>query len=196
MKFSSNSSDKKFENPEPGTYPAVCIRLIDMGTQTSDWKGEKKTAHKVKLVWELSEKMTDGRPFIAIRDFTVSLHEKSALRGFLSGWRGKDFSDEELKGFEAKNLLGKGCLLSLVQNGEYINVNTASKLPKGMEAPKPENPIVYFSFDEFDRKSFDSLSDKLKEKISQAPEYQLAMKHQGNAFDGMPDDIPFEEEAF
>ena len=191
MKFTANTSSKSFENPEPGTYPAVCIRLIDMGTQTTEWKGEKKSAHKVKIVFELSEKMTDGRPFISMRDFTVSLHEKSALRGFLAGWRGRDFNDEELKGFDAKNLLGKGCLISLVQNGEYINVTTASKLPKGMSAPNPENPMVFFSLDEFDQKTFDGLSDKLKEKIALSPEYQIATRSDN----GMPEDIQFDEEA-
>jgi hypothetical protein len=192
MKFSTTStSSKAFENPQPGSYGAVCIRLIDMGTQETTWQGEKKSAHKVKIVFELDEMMSDGRPFIAMRDFTVSLHEKSALRQFLSGWRGRDFSDEELKGFEAKNLIGKGCLLSLVQNGDYINVNTASKLPKGMEAPKPQNPLVYFSLTDFDSHVFSNLSQKLQEKIMQSPEYRLAVK---DPVAGMADDDL--EEAF
>lgn len=177
MKFAvTASSSKQFENPEPGTYPAVCIRIIDMGTQETEWQGEKKKAHKVKIVWELSELMSDGRPFIAMRDFTVSLHEKSTLRKFLAGWRGRDFTDEELRGFEAKNLLGKGCLLSLVAKGDYINVDTASKLPKGMEAPKPQNPLVMFSLSEFQRDVYEQLSPKLQEKIANSPEYRAATK--------------------
>jgi hypothetical protein len=195
MKFTSNSSSKTFENPEAGTYPAVCIRLIDMGTQESTWQGEKKASHKVKLVFELAELMSDGRPFIAMRDFTVSMHEKSSLRQFLAGWRGRDFSDEELKGFEAKKLIGQGCLLSLVQNGEYININTASKLPKGMSAPSPVNPLVYFSLEEFDKRTFDSLSDKLKEKIAQSPEFKRVSKGVSpDDFNALMSDL--EEEAF
>lgn len=176
MKFVANSSSKSFENPEPGTYPAVCTRIIDLGTQQSEWQGEKKTAHKVKIVWELSELMSDGRPFLAMRDFTVSLHEKSGLRKFLAGWRGRDFTDEELKGFEAKNLLGKGCLLSLVQKGDYVNVDTASKLPKGMEAPKPVGEMIMFSLSEFQSAVYEKLSEKLREKIALSPEYRAAVK--------------------
>lgn len=193
MKFSANSSDKKFENPDPGSYSAVCIRMIDLGTQETTWQGEKKTAHKCKIVFELSEKMSDGRPFIAMRDFTISLHEKSALRAFLTGWRGRDFTQEELMGFESRKLVGVPCLLSLVQNGEYINIASASKLPKGMEPVKPVNPLIYFALDEFDQNAFESLSEKIQEKISMSPEYK-SLKNRGSGFDDIPDDQPWVDE--
>jgi hypothetical protein len=170
MKFSATGD--KFENPEPGSYAAVCIRMIDMGTQESTWEGATKMAHKVKIVWELSEKMKDGRPFITSRDFTVSLHQKSTLRAFLNGWRGRDFTEEELSGFDPKVLIGKGCLLSLVQKGEYVNVASASRLPKGMEAPVVQNPTIFFSLSDFEQTEFDKLSDKIKEKIMLSPEYK------------------------
>ncbi len=170
MKFSAGGT--AFENPEPGSYAAVCIRMIDLGTQPQEWQGTTKFNHKVKIVWELSEKMADGRPFISMRDFTVSLHEKAALRKFLAGWRGRDFTPEELAGFDPKVLIGKGCLLSLIQNGEYINIDSASKLPKGMEAPVPVNSTVFFSLSDFNQEEFDKLSDKIKDKIKGSPEYQ------------------------
>jgi hypothetical protein len=102
----------------------------------------------------------------------VSLHEKATLRQFLAGWRGRDFNEEELKGFDPRVLIGKGCLLSLIQNGEYVNIGSASKLPKGMEAPTPTNPTIFFSLSEFDQAEFDKISDKIKEKILQSPEAQ------------------------
>ncbi len=144
-----------------------------MGTQESTWQGATKYAHKVKIVFELSEKMSDGRPFITMRDFTVSLHEKSGLRGFLKSWRGRDFTDEELAGgFDPKVLIGKGVLLNLVENGDYVNIDSAMKLPKGMEAPVPVNPTVFFSLSDFSQEEFDKLSEKIKEKIMKSPEYQ------------------------
>lgn len=170
MKFAASGGD--FKQVEPGSYSAVLTKMIDLGTQEIVWQGASKFAHKVKMVWELSELMPDGRPFITSRDFTVSLHEKSALRGFLNGWRGRDFTEEELKGFDPKVLIGKGCLLSMVQNGDFVNVQSASKLPKGMEAPVPAGGTVFFSLSEFDQEAFDKLSDKIKEKIMKSPEYQ------------------------
>ena len=171
MKF-ANTGGGTFENPPAGAYPAVCTKMIDLGTQEVSWQGAIKYAHKVKIVFELDEKMTDGRPFITMRDFTVSLHEKAALRIFLKNWRGRDFTDEELRGFDPKVLIGKGCLLSLVENGEYVNIDSVMKLPKGMEAPVPVNPTVFFSLAEFDQAEFDKLSPKIQEKIMKSPEYQ------------------------
>jgi hypothetical protein len=170
MKFEAKGGS--FENPPVGAYPAVCTRMIDMGTQETTWQGVTKYAHKVKMVFELSEKMADGRPFITMRDFTVSLHEKAGLRQFLKSWRGRDFTDEELAGFDPKVLIGKGVLLNLVENGEYVNIDSAMKLPKGMEAPVPVNPTVFFSLSDFDQVEFDKLSEKIKEKIMKSPEYQ------------------------
>ncbi len=173
MKLTANSGGGgNFENPEPGTYPAVCVRIIDMGTQESEWQGEKKSAHKLKIVWELSETMSDGRPFLAMRDFTVSLHEKSGLRKFLSGWRGRDFNEDELRGFDPAKLVNAGCLLALVQSDKgYINVASASKLPKGMEAPKPVGDCFLFSLSEFDQAKFNKLSPKIQDRIRLSPEF-------------------------
>lgn len=170
MKFAATGGS--FENPQPGAYPAVCTKMIDLGTQETTWQGATKLAHKVKIVFELSEKMTDGRPFITMRDFTVSLHENAQLRKFLASWRGRDFTPEELAGFDPKVLIGKGVLLSLIERGEYVNIDSAMKLPKGMEAPVPQGETVFFSLADFDQAEFDKLSDKIREKIMKSPEYQ------------------------
>jgi hypothetical protein len=60
------------------------------------------------------------------------------------------------------------------QDTTYANVAGVTKVPKGMTVGGPEGPTVYLwlSPEEFDRKAFDSLSDKLKEQISKSPEYQ------------------------
>jgi hypothetical protein len=170
MKFASTSGT--FENPPAGAHPAVCTKMIDLGTQETTWQGTTKFAHKVKIVFELAEKMKDGRPFLTMRDFTVSLHENASLRAFLASWRGRDFTDEELAGFDPKVLIGKGCLLSLIEKGEYINIDSCMRLPKGMEAPAPVGDTVFFSLSEFDQAEFDKLSDKIREKIMKSPEYQ------------------------
>lgn len=198
MKFTQGSG-KDFENPEPGTYPAVCIRVLDMGTQQSVWEGETKSARKVKLVFELDEKMKDGRPFMAMRDFTASMHDKSAFKKFLTGWRGADMSPTQIMEFDPKTLIGKGCLLSMIQNGEYVNVGNASKLPKGMTAPTQVNESIYLDLDAFDQKEFDKLSEKIQTKIALSPEYSAAVggkqqsspQHTGSGFNDMSDDIPF-----
>lgn len=191
------SNDKKFENPPAGTFGAVCIKVIDLGTQAVTWEGDTKHQRKVFIQWELDENMEDGRPFVTGRKFTVSMHEKATLRAFLKGWRGRDFTDDELKGFNPQKLIGAPCMLSLVQNGDYVNVASAAKLPKGMNPLKPVNPTVYFSLDEFDAKVYESLSNKMKEDISKSPEYMALMGNQSKSgsFDDFPDDIPGVEDT-
>ena len=194
MKFTQGSGDK-FENAEPGTYPAVCTRVIDLGTQESNYQGEKKFARKLMLVFELAELMKDGRPFLAMRSFTASLHDKSAFKKFIVGWRGVDFTIEQIINFDPQTLIGKGCLLSLIQNGDFVNLDHASKLPKGMAAPTPVNHTVYLDLDNFKQEEFDKLSDKMKQKVMNSPEYQALGKKGGFAGVGdMPDDLPWKDE--
>jgi len=195
------SNDKKFKSAQPGTYGAVCTRVIDLGTQPVQWEGETKHQRKVSIQWELDENMPDGRPFVINRKFTVSMHEKAALRIFLKGWRGRDFTNDELNGFNPVKLIGVPCMLSLVANGDFVNVASASKLPKGMTPLTPKNPTVYFSLDDFDQKIYDSLGNRMKEDISNSPEFIALKGNQtkvegGHGFEDMPDDIPGEDLAF
>lgn len=168
----TEGNGKPFEKHPAGTPVATLIRIIDMGTQEINWQGAAKLSHKIRFVWESSELMADGRPFLVQREFTASLNSKGNLRPFLEGWRGRSFTDEELAGFDPKVLIGMPCLLSLVEDGEYTNVNAAMRLPKGMEAPKIVNETFLFSLAEFDINVFNKLSDKMKEKIMKSPEYQ------------------------
>ena len=188
------SQDKKFENPPPGTYGAVCIKVIDLGTQAVTWEGDTKYQRKVFIQWELDELMEDKRPFVTGRKFTVSLHSKATLRKFIENWRGRDFTDEELLGFNPVKLIGAPCMLSLVASGDFVNVASAAKLPKGMTPLKPVNPTVYFSLDEFDQKIYDGLSNKMKEDIGKSPEYMELKSGKGDPFADMPNDIPFADD--
>lgn len=182
-----------FQNPEPGSYSAVCTRIIDLGTQTKRYKEDVKQVHQVLIAWELEAKMKDGRPFLASSRFTASIHKKATLGKFLEGWRGKAFTDEERNGFDLKTILGAPCLLTLVQNGEYVNVTNASKLPASMARIEPVAPLVLFDLSKFDKAIYESFSDGLKATIAKSPEYDKATG--GEGFGSPPpandDDIPF-----
>ena len=136
---------------------AVCYGIWDIGTQYQEkWD---KTSHKVIIVWELpdcrGEFERDGKrvdlPRAISKTYTHSLHEKSALRKDLESWRGKKFSEEELKGFDLKKLLGAACQIQVLHNkiGDKIftNIATITKAPSGAK-PYPENPPTFFSFED------------------------------------------------
>jgi hypothetical protein len=76
------SAGGDFESIPPGTYPAVCYRVIDLGRQETEYQGEKKIQHKVLLSWDIADeetRMSDGRPFTISSRYTWSMHEKAQL---------------------------------------------------------------------------------------------------------------------
>lgn len=187
-----------FENPEPGTYAATCFRVIDLGTQTSEYQGKSNTRRQVLLSWELDELMSDGRPFMVSKFYTLSLGEKANLRHDLEGWRGRAFTKEELQGFPIKKLLGVPCLLSLSLNERNkIKVASVAKLPKQMDPPEQRNESLYFSLEEFDQAAFDSLGEWVRKIIMQSPEFINRAKRPKMTDNGFPadaenlDEIPF-----
>lgn len=177
MKWQDNGGGE-FEQPPVGTHVAVCVKMIDIGTQRGEYQGKATIKRQCIIGWELpNELMTEGEragtPFTASKFYTASLGEKANLRKDLRNWRGRDFTEAELAGFEARNILGKACMLALTADEKgKVRVTAVMALPKGTKVPAQVNPTVYFSLDEFDQATFDSLSDGYKRLITASPEYQ------------------------
>jgi hypothetical protein len=199
MKFSENSNST-FEQPPVGAHVARCIKLIDLGTQENDYQGKVTHPRQVMITWELPNSVMEegdakGKPFIVSKFYTQSLSEKANLRKDLMNWRGRDFTEEELAGFDAKNILGKPCMVSitLTEKGK-ARVSSVMAIPKGMSCPEQVNPSVILSleYDEFNQDIFDSLGKGLKNIIEQSPEFKKLSL--GDAFieeaknEGMIDD--------
>ena len=128
-----------FKRVPPGAYIGRCYSLIDLGTQTTNGQFGEKSSHKLRIGWELFGEDENGAPLTIEVDgkempltisksYTVSLHEKAAMRRDLAAWRGKDFSDEEAKGFDVSKLLGAYCMVNVTQtdsNGKPIAMSQA-----------------------------------------------------------------------
>lgn len=169
--------ENKFELTPAGTHVATCYRVLDIGTQLVEYKGESKKQHKIMISWELTdEKMEDGRPFSIHKQYTLSSNDKAQLRKDLQSWRGVPFSDEDFGKFDIGVLIGKSCLVGIVHtasNGTtYANITSIMKLPKGTNAPALINATVYFSLNDFNQDIYDGLSENIKAKIAKSPEYQ------------------------
>ena len=169
---------------EPGTYPARCYALIDMGTQSYEYQGETIKQRKIGISFELPLELAifnpenGEQPFTLHKELSATLSEKGKLRPFLESWRGKDFTSEEVKGFEMKNLLDKTCMLTIKhgtskKGNAYAEISGIGKAMKGLELPEHINPLVYFSFDEPEQKVFDGLHKFVREKIEKSPEYKV-----------------------
>lgn len=176
-----SGSSESYETPPVGLQGAVCVNWFDIGFQPGM---EGKIAHKIVALFELAERKSDGKRFLVTKLYTASLNEKANLRKDLASWRTRDFTSEELAGFELDNTIGKSCQLNLVadtRNGStYVNVQTVLPAAKGLPAIIPET-------------GRDFIPEWVKKKIAEqlpAP----AKNHTGAPppqSDDFTDDIPF-----
>ena len=163
---------------EAGTYPAVCYGLIDIGWQYNE--AYKKSSPKLIIMWEIpGETITiDGeeKSRVISQTYTVSLNEKATLRKDLTSWRGKDFTDEELKQFDLKSILNVPCLLNIIHkesNGRtYANISGIMKLPKGVKVPRGMMEPVLFDLDTSDLSDIDELPEWIQKKIRESDTYK------------------------
>lgn len=138
---------------EAGTYPAVCYGLVDLGEQYSE--AYEKWTRKVMLMWELpTEKIELGDYPVSrtiTQKYTASLNERAALRRDLAAWRGRDFTDEELRCFDLRSIVGAPCMLNIIHreyNGNtYANISAIMKMPKGMQVEKGTLEKIVFDLD-------------------------------------------------
>jgi hypothetical protein len=188
MSFIVEDKGGNFERCPSGMHLARCYRIVDLGTQKSEYMGQVKHLHKIMLGWEIHGmddsgsqiKMNDGRPFAIFKNYTLSWSEKASLRLDLQSWRGKPFSQEEMRRFDLKNVLGAWCMLNVIdrdgQDGKvYSNVAGITPVPamiKQNGLPEAVNKNELFKIDEPDMEMFNGFSEHLKTKISSSPEWQ------------------------
>jgi hypothetical protein len=140
--------------PAPeGTWDAVLCDVKDLGLCDTQY-GKK---HQIRLVWQISEKMEDGRPFTIGRRYGLSLNEKSSLFKDVKSWFGK-IPPAEL---DLEKLIGQNCQL-VIQHSEkdgttYANVIAVLKAGKAKlkvsedytrvkdRAPKEPAAVAHYS---------------------------------------------------
>lgn len=163
---------------EPGTYFAVCIGAVDLGEQETTYNNKTKYTNQLQIIFELPSELIeiDGeeQPRQLSRRFAVSLSTKSNLRKFIETWYGKKFTDDAIREFDTRELLGKPAMLSVVlsEDGNYANIASAAALPKGMEAPKAKSELIDFDVEEWDDEAFQKLPEWLQELIKKSTQYK------------------------
>ncbi len=206
VRESGGSGGGDFAPAPAGAHVARCYRIIDLGTQVKQWQGQERKVKQVLLSWELPDaKIPDGKlagePFSISERFTANLSEKSKLRAVLEAWRGRQFTKEELDGFNLENILTKTCYLNIVHatnNGKtYANIASIMPVPNGLKPQGQINESVLFSLDNFDPAVFNTLSKGLQETIKKSPEYAKAVATKDRVelssgdVEELNDDIPF-----
>lgn len=204
--IASDTSTGGFKKVPPGAYIGRCIAVIDLGTQHTTGQFGDKFQHRVQLRWELFGEDENGGPLTVDVDgkempmtisksYTVSLHEKAGLRKDLQAWRGREFTEDEAKGFDIGRLLGAYCMVNVTHsenNGKtYTNVAGLTPIPSALKNSKPAgvHDLVMFDLDKPDLDVFGRLHAKVQETIKKSPEWSRVAGGQQDA----PDDavIPY-----
>lgn len=206
-------SESTFKPVPAGMHLARLYRIIDLGTQKSEFEGNINFLHKIKFVWEVHGEdeegaplVTDkGEPMIITKDYTLSWGEKANLRKDLEAWRGKPFTDEERRRFDLKTVLDKWCMINVQhkprqKGGVYANVVGVTPVPgaiRSMGLPQGHNKCEIFTISEPDMKMFETFGEYLKKTIEASPEWQARKPKSygpadnGSGFDDMDSDVPF-----
>ncbi len=205
--YASDSGGKDFDPVPEGSRLAICDMFVDLGMQDSNYNGQQKTQHKIYLRWQIpslrlkytKDDVEHEGPMAIGSKFTLSLHEKAALRKILQSWRGRAFTPDELKKFDVTTILGAPCLITVTHapkdgGGVYANVGAVAKLPPGVPAPTLEGEKLLYDADNLG--TFEKLRPWLQEAIKgQKTEDSLPDERGGNqpayADDDLNDDCPF-----
>jgi hypothetical protein len=166
-----------------GMHHAICYALYDLGHQYSE--KFKKSIHQLIISWELPEVRisieVDGEqkdlPRSISRSYSLSLGKKSNLRRDLQSWRGKSFTEDELKGWDISKILKVNALIQVIHktrdDNTFSEISAITPLMKGMQGSSPENPVKLFVFG--DSKSIpEGTPEWISKKIQESEEWKTA----------------------
>lgn len=169
---------KQRELPEEGTHNAICVQVIDMGTQKVTYEGKEKSLRQIQLAFQLVDEQTsEGEAMVVYKKFTFSGHSKSALMIALKAWL--SVKDPE---YDMENVLGKPALITIAvstnDKGSFANISNIGGVPKGTKVTKASEPFrsLFLNDGEFDEETFKVLPEYLKLKIADSPEYAEVIK--------------------
>lgn len=207
--IATSNGSTNYAPMEAGNYVARCYQMIHIGTVEETFNGETKMQNKVRISWEtptekkVFKEENGEQPYSLSKEFTLSMHEKSTLRKFLEGWRGKAFTKEECDSFDISVLIGKPCMLNVIhktskQGKVFAEISSISSMPKGMKCDEQINKSVCLSYDAWDEDVFKALPDFIKDKMVTSQEYKQMtapdFKHLDEPKDSdskNEDDLPF-----
>jgi hypothetical protein len=154
-----------------GLMAARAVDVVDLGMVKSEFYGTTKP--KITIHWlldrliptgkwthPLTGEVVDvpdelaGKPFMVSKRYTLSLHENATLRHDLMNWRGKDFTPEQLQGFDVESVIGAPAGLNILHQESggkwWANVAGISSLPEGWDAPDTSDYVRFKDRDGYD----------------------------------------------
>jgi len=179
--FGSASGKQREIIPE-GQYDTICYLVVELGTHTRVGSFGEKTNPELMIGFEIPELTItyekDGKevtaPRVINQKFNQSLGEKANLRKFLESWRGKSFTDDDLKTFTPDKVIGVGATLSIEhsKDGKYANIKSIAPLHKSVKLGAPYNETINFGISDLNTALFDKLYPWIQNIIKESAEYK------------------------
>lgn len=202
----SDTGGGDFTPAPEGTHFGVCDMVVDLGHQRTTYMGAETIKKQVYIRWQVPAQRiewtdADGNkregPMVIGKIYTASLADKANLRKDLQSWRGKVFTDPELKGFDISRLLSVGATITVTHkesNGRtFANIASVGGIPVGIQPPQVDGQTVLFDDDH--PGNITLLPKWLKEKIAMRadpPKEDDPPEPRGSAFGSdLDDDVPF-----
>jgi hypothetical protein len=168
-----------------GTWFARVVQVIDLGTQTNDWKGQVSIARQFRIVFETVDELFEfskekgEQPYLLSKEVKFIVSKPDTAPDKVSGLTkilracGMDTA-ESVNIFD---LLGKICQVETQQNDKgYAQIINYTALPKSAKSlPFPDfNPLRLFYFDNFveTQEGLDAQPEFIKNKIMESPEWK------------------------
>lgn len=133
---------KEFPLAPEGVHRAVCVDVHPIFTEERPAQYGGGIVDKTRLVWQLEDADENGTPYEVAKAMTASLHEKANLRKILESWRGRQFTPQELKGFDLDTVIGASCQLQLLHNVSKANGRTYANIQAIMPLGKGQPKVV------------------------------------------------------
>jgi len=136
MPIMSKQPESKYTPGPEGLHAAVGADVEDLGEELNTFNG--RMDERVRITFQLEEvNVETGKRYVVSRKYKNSLHEKATLRKHLESWRGRKFTEEELRGFDLERLIGAPCQVQVVHelgnDGKvFAVVQAVVPLSKGM----------------------------------------------------------------
>lgn len=115
------------EGPKPhpeGVVGGVCVDVVDLGVMEDEWNGQRRMVQKLRLLFETDYRDEAGKAGLIAKTFTMSLHPKSKLAGFLGGWRGRPVVPGD--SVDLQKLIGASCTLVISHRQNMVGRTYAS----------------------------------------------------------------------
>ena len=172
MIVEENSTSFERELIPEGIHPAIVHSIVDIGEHESPYKnddGSTRVKHQVVITLELPtiEIEIDGekKPKRTSKFFTLSWHEKSAMRKMLSPWVG------DCPKFDLKELLGMPCQVFVAHTTKddktYDNIEKFMKPTSAQDAYSlSEEAFIFDLADPATESNFERIPKWLQDKVN------------------------------